>query len=371
MPVRSRVLLTVAIFLTFASLALWTDATASASGFWVRVAATAVFSGIVGMGYAAVGFGYRILLPFVIILNVVGPNMLARWVPQRGEIRALSVEDVRQLEGRLQKLGAVRMVTSLLAYSSFIALFRLEGRRSFGAHTEIRLAREIHAGLVPVTHGRSASLEWYGVSRPSGDVGGDLVDVVTESDSVWVGCVADVSGHGVAAGVLMGMFKTALRSAYRVTVEPSRALTQLNSVIGPLKQANMFVTAAVLGWSGTGRLGYILAGHPSLVHVDGSTGKARWIGESQLAVGFKDDVVYTSESMDFHAGDLVAAVTDGLIEVFDRRKHELGADGLLQIVEVAARQVQLSEAAAEIFAGCARYGTQADDQSLLLVRRTS
>jgi hypothetical protein len=65
----------------------------------------------------------------------------------------------------------------------------------------------------------------------------------------------------------------------------------------------------------------------------------------------------------------VAVVTDGLIEVFDRRQQELGADGLLRIVEGAARQERLSDMAAEIFAGCAKYGVQTDDQSLLLVRR--
>jgi serine phosphatase RsbU (regulator of sigma subunit) len=116
------------------------------------------------------------------------------------------------VEARLSVLGTVRIVMSLVAYASFTAVLRLEGERSIGAHTEIRLAREIHTALVPLMAGRVAGLEWYGVSHPSGEVGGDLVDVVSDASGTWTACVADVSGHGVAAGVLMGMFKTALRS---------------------------------------------------------------------------------------------------------------------------------------------------------------
>ncbi len=368
MPMRSRILLGVAIFTTFMALSLWGASLSLAPGFWTRVVASALFSGVIGLGYAAVGFGYRVMLPVVIVVNILGSVLMARWMPVR-QPSAMSLQQVRQAETRLDVLGTVRIVISLVAYTSFIAVLRLEGERSFGAHTEIRLAREIHASLVPLTRGRAGDLEWYGVSHPSGEVGGDLVDVVSDRPSAWTACVADVSGHGVAAGVLMGMFKTALRSAYRVSAEPSRVLSEVNDVIGPLKQSNMFVTAAMLGWSEPNTLSFVLAGHPSLVHVDGATGRARWIGESQVAIGFKDDVDYRSDTIEVAAGDLVAVVTDGLIEVFDRRQHELGADGLLRIVEGAARQSRLSEAADEIFAGCAKYGAQTDDQSLLLVSR--
>ena len=216
---------------------------------------------------------------------------------------------------------------SLMAYGSFIGLLRLEGRRSIAAHTEIRLAREIHAGLVPLTTGRAAGFEWYGVSRPSGEVGGDLVDVISPPGQRWTACIADVSGHGVAAGVLMGMFKTALRSARRAADDPAAVLTQVNEVLTPLKQSNMFVTAAVLSGGEGDRLDYVLAGHPPLVHVERLSGRARWVGESQIAVGFIDAIRYDTTPLHVSPGDLIVVVTDGLIEVFDRRERELAPMG--------------------------------------------
>jgi serine phosphatase RsbU (regulator of sigma subunit) len=370
MPVQSRMWLLLAVFLTFASLALSSDASAAASGFWIRVAAWAWLSGVIGVGYGVAGFGYRKLLPFVIALNVVGPVLLYRWTPPRAELQALSLEQVDLLQTRLQILASVRTVTTLLAYSSFIALLRVEGRRSIGAHTEIRLAREIHAGLVPIATGQSGSLEWYGASHPSGEVGGDLVDVVCDSGLPWTACVADVSGHGVAAGVLMGMFKTALRAAHRTGGDSAAVLTQVNAVLQPIKQANMFVTAALLSKDENDQLDYVLAGHPSLLYVERTSGQARWVGESQIAVGFAAGARYSAAPIAVAPGDLIVVVTDGLVEVFDRHDRDLGADGLRRIVEAAARRASLVEIADDIFAACARYGTQTDDQSLLLLRRT-
>jgi len=368
MPARSRLWLLLAIFLTFASLTLWSDASAPKSGFWI--AAWAGLSALIGVAYAVVWLGYRSLLPIAVILNLLGPALLYRWMPPRGEIRQLSVEEADLLQTRLQVLAFVRGVTTLLAYGAFLNLLRIEGRRSIGAHTEIRLAREIHAGLVPLITGAQGGFEWYGVSRPSGAVGGDLVDVVQRPGQRWTACVADVSGHGVAAGVLMGMFKTALHAACRVTAHPADILTQANEVLTPIKQSNMFVTVAVLSGAGdSDQLEYTLAGHPSLAHVSAHSGEARWVGESQLALGFLDSHSYSATSLRVSGGDRIVIVTDGLIEVFDTRERELGMDGLLRIIKSAARHEALSDMANEVFDAAARHGTQADDQSLIIVRR--
>lgn len=368
MPRRSRFLLASAIFMTFASLGLTGDTLSLLPTFWQRAAAGAAFSGVVGLGYAVVGLGYRWVLPFVIALNLFGPAMFSRTAPPRTGPHALDAAEVLAVERRLGTLSAVRIGFALVGYSCFVAVLRLESRRSFGAYTEIRLAREIHAGLVPVVAGQNAVLEWHGVSRPSGDVGGDLVDVVA-SDASFSSCIADVSGHGVGAGVLMGMFKTALRSALRVSPDPAAVTSQINDVINPLKQPNMFVTAAVLSARDGGTLDYVLAGHPSLIHVSAGTGDAQWVGESQLAVGFIDEVHYTAASVTLAPGDTLAVPTDGLIEIFDRAKQELGAAGLLRVVQSAARLPTLSQVSDDIFNACARHGLQQDDQSLLLIRR--
>jgi serine phosphatase RsbU (regulator of sigma subunit) len=78
--------------------------------------------------------------------------------------------------------------------------------------TELALAQGIQHTLVPIVHSRSQFWEVYGVSLPSEQVGGDLVDLVQEHEGSALAYVADISGHGLQAGILMGMFKTAART---------------------------------------------------------------------------------------------------------------------------------------------------------------
>jgi serine phosphatase RsbU (regulator of sigma subunit) len=70
----------------------------------------------------------------------------------------------------------------------------------------MELASEIHRALVPDIETRIGSFELFGRSVPSGQVGGELIDVVENGDK-WIPYIAD-AGRGVAPGVLMGMVKS-------------------------------------------------------------------------------------------------------------------------------------------------------------------
>jgi len=98
------------------------------------------------------------------------------------------------LHRQLQVLGIIGIVSVSLGYLLFVMFFGSQGARYFRAHNEIAMAAEIHRALVPPIHKTIRSFEIYGVSVPSGEVGGDLVDVTGDEES-WTGYVADVSGH--------------------------------------------------------------------------------------------------------------------------------------------------------------------------------
>ena len=125
------------------------------------------------------------------------------------------------------------LIASFVLLSNFV---QREGSRYVRAHTEIALARDIHRLLVPTIARRVGCFEFQGVSLASGDVGGDLLDVV-ESNDGWIGYVADVSGHGVGAGLLMGMVKSATHMQLQVMHPIDQLLTNLNTVLLDLKKA--------------------------------------------------------------------------------------------------------------------------------------
>jgi hypothetical protein len=168
-------------------------------------------------------------------------------------------------------------------YTCFAYVSIAEGRRYFRVHAEMALAAEIHRVLVPTIDIKSDGFEFYGRSLPSGEVGGDLVDVF-QTDRGWIAYIADVSGHGVAPGVVMGMVKSAARMQLSSTEESAALLEHLNSVLIPIKKPEMFVTFAYLAWNGE-RLQYSLAGHPPILHYHALTREISELACSNLPLG--------------------------------------------------------------------------------------
>ena len=138
----------------------------------------------------------------------------------------------------------------VLAYVCFIHVFISQGRRYFAVHAEMELASQIHRELVPDIETRIGSFELFGRPVPSRQVGGDLIDVVENGDK-WIAYIADVWGHGVAPGVLMGMVKSAAQMYLSLNESSDHFLERLNSVLDPIRKPEMFVSMAFFAWDGS------------------------------------------------------------------------------------------------------------------------
>jgi sigma-B regulation protein RsbU (phosphoserine phosphatase) len=245
-----------------------------------------------------------------------------------------------------------------------------EGNRYVRMHTEMALAAEIHRTLVPSVGVRVGPHETHGLSSAAGEVGGDLVDIVVE-EGRFLAYVADVSGHGVPAAVLMGMVKSAVRMHAAVPGTPDALLTDLNRVLRPLRRPSMFVTFAAFRGNGEGGLEYTLAGHLPVLHVRavGVAGAASVdeVAFSQVAIGMVEGFPFTWRRISTVPGDVLAIVTDGLTEVFDGRDNEMGLEGVKQVLAAGAG-APLPELAGRILGAARRHGPQLDDQTILLVR---
>ncbi len=367
MPWSAQAALFAGIFCCFAPLGLLQSAMRLQIVPWWEITLVTVFAGSIAIAFTATAIRAPRWMAVPIVIHLLLTAAIVRWMPDRPPIVSLDGPSLAAVAGRLQTISSLTIASLMGAFVCFFTLIRREGLRFTSAHTEIRLAREIHATLVPAVEGRTDRLEWRGSSRPSGDVGGDLVDVVIH-DSAWTATVADVSGHGVAAGVLMGMFKTAFRAATMEGRDLGAVVSRINAVITPLRQSNMFITAACLRLTEDLRLHYVCAGHPPMLHLSASTGRAVWVGESQLAIALIDPTHYTGDALALAPADVVVVVTDGLLEVFDRRDRELGLEGLQRAVEQTGAAATLTQIEHAIFEVCRRFGAQTDDQTVLVLR---
>ena len=227
------------------------------------------------------------------------------------------------------------------------------------------LASEIHRVLVPTIRQVIGEFEFAGQSTPSGAVGGDLIDVVG-NDRGWIAYIADVSGHGVAPGVVMGMVKSATRMYLASGGGTGGLLESLNSVLQPIKKPEMFATFAYLAWDGQ-QLEYSTAGHPAILHFHAASGEFSELSCSNLPVALFAGRDFSAGSTSFAAGDLFVMLTDGLIEVANQKDEEFGLARIRS--ELTAHASEPPEAILSAVVDAAgRHGRVVDDLSLLLVR---
>jgi hypothetical protein len=265
--------------------------------------------------------------------------------------------------------GFVILVLILFSYGWFGTFFRLEGRRYFAAHTEIELASRIQQQLVPPIHMRTENLEIYGISIPSGTVGGDLIDVV-DANGVMCAYVADVAGHGVAAGVMMSMVKTAVRMHLMASSPTGTGLLDsVNDTLTPLTDPAAYATFAYILATPDALLTYSVAAHLPVFHFQRKSGAVQRHSVENLPVAMFPHTHYKTAVIDFQPGDVVAIVTDGLTEIFDSADKELG-DLYIESTLTRLASLPLSDIADGIFKSANAFGKATDDQTLLLLRRS-
>lgn len=261
-----------------------------------------------------------------------------------------------------------RVLAVVVAFSGwfFMTFIVRQGLRRVRAEAEMALAREIHVSLVPDVSLETADCEMFGRSIPASEVGGDLVDALVVAGRP-LGFVADVSGHGVPAGSLMGLLKAGLRTRLRGPGDPGAVLVDLNDVLFDLTRPNTFATAAILSLKSESRLAYALAGHPPILHLRRADATVVRLAEGGMALGIQAGERYTVGHADVRPGDLLAVVTDGFTETMDRQDRELGlapfeaalvAHGGEPLPELFDRLLDLARA----------QGPQQDDRTLLLLR---
>jgi serine phosphatase RsbU (regulator of sigma subunit) len=234
------------------------------------------------------------------------------------------------------------------------------------AHTEIALASEIHRLLVPAIDRRIGRFAFRAISLRSGEVGGDLADVV-KTKAGWTAYVADVSGHGVDAGLLMGMVKSAARIQLLSPRPFDQLLTHLNVALFDLKRADMFVTCAGLQCDGASELEFSVAGHLPILRYSAATSTLEELSIPQVPLAMFEDRVFSAARIAYAAGDLFVILTDGLTEVFDRKDREFGLDRVKTLISENAT-VPLDRLQDALLAAVRGHGPQIDDQTLLFIR---
>jgi sigma-B regulation protein RsbU (phosphoserine phosphatase) len=365
-----RLTIALGIFALFASLGFLTDVTELGRSTPARVMLVAVLSGGGALAYAMVAFNNLRWMPAVVAVHILLMVFLPRLLPLQPPV-VVDLRAAALLADRMRNnvLGASFCIAA--GYTLFVMFFAREGSRYYAIHTQLSLARGIHRELVPPIARQIGVYEFRGVSIPSGEVGGDLVDVVDHDQGAgWTAYVTDVSGHGVPSGVLMGMIKSAMRMALVSPAPLEALLDRLNDVLYELKPPQMYATFAVIRRDADEQLAFTLAGHLPILCWRAATGEVEELVVGQVPLGILPGRTFEASRTNCGEGDVLLVLTDGLTEVFNAADEEFGMERVRAVLATHAR-APLAEIELKLLAAARAHGTPHDDQSLILIRRVA
>jgi sigma-B regulation protein RsbU (phosphoserine phosphatase) len=188
---------------------------------------------------------------------------------------------------------------------------------------ELAFARDIQRSLFPPAPPAVPGVALAAVSVPSQEVGGDHYDFIPLPDGRLALAVADVSGKGTPASLLMASVHASLR-ALAGTLDPAALLTRLNRFLYDSTQPHRYVTMFYAELDPAARrLDFVNAGHvpPCLLSASGAEIRLACGGP---VVGLLEDVSFEIGSLDLAPGDLIAMVSDGVTEACSPDDREFG-----------------------------------------------
>ncbi len=199
---------------------------------------------------------------------------------------------------------------------------------------EMQIAREIQRSLFPRDRPVIAGFEVAAESLACYEVGGDHYDFIPLGDDRWALAIADVSGKGAPASILMASVHASLR-ALAGSARPDQLMVRLNRFLFESTQENKYVTLFYAELDpARRRLAYVNAGHVPPFWVDGGERRER-LGVGGPVLGLLESARYDMAEVQLASGELVAMVTDGATEALSPDDEEFGEDRLRALIETA------------------------------------
>lgn len=248
---------------------------------------------------------------------------------------------------------------------------------------ELELAASIQAGLFPEFLPKIAGYDVAAQNRAALHCGGDYYDVLPidangDGKNSFLLCVADVSGKGLPASLLMSNMQATLRALLGRTPTIVELAVRTNELLFASSPSNKFVTAILVELDPeTGEANYVNAGHGDcfLLRADKTVERLEATG---LPLGMMPPEMlemlgkqYEQRQLKLNCGDLLALYSDGVTEAYDEHENEWGDERLLQClnsVETESSKTIVTKVIADIdvFAGTA---PQHDDITILVIKR--
>ena len=216
-------------------------------------------------------------------------------------------------------------------YTASICLEHYSEAEMRRLESELELSQIVQRALLPQKTPVISGIEVAAFSRPAEIIGGDYFDFFKYRDGMHGFVIADVSGHGVSAGMLMSSLQTAIRTMAPDTDSPAEILERINRFYIHNINFTTFVTVFLARFDpATLTITYVNAGHnPPAIHRRENNG-IDWLMPTAPAIGLAEFFHPRTESFTLAKGDSLLLYTDGVTEVLNSME-QFGQDRLAEL----------------------------------------
>jgi sigma-B regulation protein RsbU (phosphoserine phosphatase) len=306
------------------------------------------------------------------------------------------VESVVCLGDRMNKMPYAKNDIAFLSSLVNISAISLDNTMLFNEYlekqkmeNEINLAKDIQELLLPQSIPNIEGYEIAGKNKPALDVGGDYFDIIKIDEHRTALIIADVSGKGLPASLLMSNIQSAIHSFFKLNGQNSFDIAEitgkLNSLIYENTSSEKFIT---FFWGIINNIDntflYSNAGHnppllfrKSLLNKESAKNQKEklftTLNEGGLMLGIIDNFQYESGKINLEKDDSIILYTDGITEAQNPDDDEFGEDKLKEIIKnninVSGKEIiDIILKEIDVFAGSNR---QYDDETLIIIERKS
>jgi len=263
---------------------------------------------------------------------------------------ACHIEDhIHVIDTSLEKIGAntlgicevcqgiVDPALLEMDYTAHVCLEHYSTEERQRLESELELSQVVQRALMPQRAPVIFGVEVAAFSRPAEIIGGDYFDFFKFRDGTDGLVIADVSGHGVSAGLLMSSLQTAIQTMAPYTDSPAEILERINRFYIHNINFTTFVTVFLARYDAAERtLTYVNSGHNPPAVFRKNANSVDWLTRTAPAIGLAEHYFPRTETVQLSDGDVLLLYTDGLTEAFNNEMEQFGQERLAEFVQNAA-----------------------------------
>ncbi len=241
-------------------------------------------------------------------------------------------EDKLEMSPTIKHLPFIQTLTNIILVAIENQKLTLENIRQEGEKKEMKMASEMQSMLFPSSLPNDDKLEIAAYYQPHQQVGGDYYDFIRLNKNEVVFCMADVSGKGVSAALLMANFQANLRALFRHNSSLPEVILELNELVFKNAMGEKFITLFVAKYNTVTKvLTYINAGHnPPLLL---SKSNPMMLTTGCIGLGMLEEIPRIKEGIITVAeGSILLCYTDGLVEQNNNMDEEFGFENMANVL---------------------------------------